>query len=457
MSSARLVRATLVLALAAGSASAQSGAWAITNARIETVTRGSVERGTIVIRNGVIEAVGANVAVPADARIVDATGRTIYPGLFDLTSGLGLPAPARPAGPGGGGGNPLLAANAAQNEPQGPFGLEPGRLVANEIKLTEADITSARNSGLTAILIAPSRGPFRGLSALVPLRGDTATRWIVKSPVALHMGFQSVQGRYPGSLLGVIAYQRQALYDAQRHAQIVERYKANPAGMPRASYDADLDALVPVVKGEMPIFFAANSENELRRALAIGGEFKLAVSVVGATEAFRALDALKGARLSVVSVDYPNPTQTTGWEYRGAQRVALDDSTTRSAAVQKLLEGNAAALNGAGIRFALASGGLRPDQFMTNVKKAIAAGLPRATAIEALTIRAAEAAGVEKQLGSIEVGKIANLVLVEGELLTDAGTIRSVFVDGDQYSVVPVPRPAGATPNGPRRPPMENR
>jgi imidazolonepropionase-like amidohydrolase len=297
----------------------------------------------------------------------------------------------------------------------------------------------------------------RGLSALVPLRGDTATRWIVKSPVALHMGFQSVPGRYPGSLLGVIAYQRQMFYDAQRHALLVERYKSNPTGMPRASYDADLDALVPVVKGETPVFFAANQENEVRRAVAVGAEFKLAVSVVGVTEGFRALDALKGARLPVVSVDFPGATQVTGWQYRGAQRVAQDDSATRAALVQKQLEGNAAAIHNAGIRFALASGGLAPNDFSANVMKAVAAGLPRATAIEALTIRAAEAAGVEKQLGSIEPGKIANLVLVEGELLTESGKIRSVFVDGEEYDVVPTENAGRGRPAGQRRPPQENR
>ena len=108
-------------------------------------------------------------------------------------------------------------------------GLEPNRTVATELRLTTAEVRRGRDQGLTTILVAPTRGLFRGLSALVPLRDDTATRWIVKSPVALHIGYQTVPGQYPGSLLGVIAYQRQAFYDAQRHAQLMERYKNNPA------------------------------------------------------------------------------------------------------------------------------------------------------------------------------------------------------------------------------------
>ena len=163
------------------------------------------------------------------------------------------------------------------------------------------------------------------------------------------------------------------------------------------------------------------------------------MTIVGAVEGFRAVSALKGARPPVISVDYPNPMQVTGWQYKYSTRHELDDSATRTAAAVKVLEGNAAVLNSAGIKFALASGGLAAGAFIDNVKKAIAAGLPRATAVEALTIRAAEAAGVESQLGSIEVGKIANLLVMDGEALSANTRLQGVFVDGQHYDVVPAP------------------
>lgn len=423
-------------------ARAQDGTWALTNAKIETVTRGTIDKGTILIRRGLIEAVGPNVTVPPDARVLDLSGRVVTPGFFDLTSSLGLPAApvATGGGGGGGGGGP-----AAQQAPAGPVGMEPGREVASELRLSDNDVRTARGAGITSVLVAPTRGPFRGLSALVPMRDDTASRWIVRSPVALHMGFQTVPGRYPGSLLGVIAYERQQFYDAQRHGVVADRYRANPRGAERPRSDAHLDALVPVVRGEVPVFFAADNENEIRRALNIGREFNLKLSVVGAGEGFRAVDALKGARLAVVSVDFPEPSATTGWAYRGSQRVEPNDSSTRASAAKKVIEGNAAALHGAGLRFALASGTLRPDAFVTNVRKAIAGGLPRTVALEALTIRAAEAAGVDAQLGSIEPGKIANLVVLQGDALSDSARVRTVFVDGIRYDVVATPaRPAAA-------------
>jgi len=422
-------------------AAAPAGTWALTNARIETVTKGRIEKGTIVIRNGIIEAVGPNVTPPGDARIVNLAGRTVYPGFIDLTSSMGIPTPTQPqGGPAGGG--------AGQNAgaPARYVGLEPGRVIANEVAPSAADIRASRDAGITTALIAPSRGTFRGLSALIPMRDDSSAQYVVKAPVGMHMGFQGVAGRYPATLLGVIAYERQELYDAQRHGLLMDRYKAGERGVPRPAYDANLDALVPVVRGQLPAFFGASNENEIRRAVDIAKEFDLKLTIVGATEGFRALDVLKGTRPVVVSLDFPQAVEVTGWAYRGAQRRELNDSATRDGAVRKIVEANAATLNRAGVKFALAPGALKPNDFIANVHKAIAAGLPREVAVEALTIRAAEIAGVGDQLGSIEPGKIADLVVADGPPLGDSTRIRTVFVDGIDYDVVP----SAASRNGQR-------
>src|SRR5688500_14000463 len=435
-----------------------TGVWALTNARIETVTKGTIDRGTVVIRNGVIEAVGATITPPADAVVVDLSGKTIAPAFIDLTSSLGLRTPPQQAG-GGRGAAPAPIPGFPGAEPDVTtevriVGLEPDRVIAEELSLSPTDARTSRDLGIGAVLVAPSRGLFRGLSAMLPLRDDTASRWIVKSPVALHVGYQTVPGDYPSNLLGVIAYQRQAFYDAQRHAMVLDRYKTNPRGMPRTAHNAELEALVPVVKGEMPAFIAANAENEILRAIALGKEFNIKVTIVGAVEGFRAVNALKGARPPVVTVDFPMPQQTTGWQYHMATRRDPADSSARLAAATRLIEGNAAALNTAGIKFALASGGLAPAAFMDNVRKAIAAGLPRNVAIEALTIRAAEAAGVDAQLGSIEAGKIANLLVVQGEPLAATARLESVYIDGLQYDVVPAPAGRGGRGGRANNPPQ---
>lgn len=444
----RLTPAVRALTLAAAllpptSASllAQSDTWALTNARIQTVTKGVIDKGTILIRKGLIEAVGASVTIPADARVIDLSGKTVTPGLIDLTSSLGLAAPVAGGGGQGGGGG---GGGGAQAAPSGPRGLEPERDVARELKVAPADVKPLRDAGITAVLVAPSRGLFRGMSALIPLRDSVDGAEVIRSQVAMHIGYQGVPGDYPGTLLGVIAYQRQAFFDAQRQGLLQDRYRTNPRGMERPDNDPGLDALVPVVRGQQPAFIDANNENEIRRAVRLAREFNLKATIVGATEGFEATDALAG-RPTVVSMNFPQPAQTTGWSYRLSQRRAPNDSAAAACEAQKQIEGNAAALNQAGIKIALASGGTRPADFVGNVRKAIAAGLPASVALEALTIRPAELAGAGEMLGSIEAGKIANLVVSNGDVLGDSARIGTVFVDGIRYEVAPPPaRLAGA-------------
>jgi len=424
--------AAVATAAAMGLASplaAQEGPWALTNARIQTVSRGVIERGTVLIRNGLIEAVGPSVPVPPDARVIDLTGRTVTPGILDLTSSLGLPAAPAPTGGGGGG------AQAAQSAGPRP-GTQPERSASAELRISPADIRPLREAGITAVLVAPARGLFRGRSALVPLRDSAGPSDVVRGTVAAHFGYQGVPGDYPGTLLGVIAHQRQRLYDARRHGLLLDRWRQNPKGMTRPENDPALEALVPVVRGEMPAFVEASSENEIRRAARLAKEFNLKLTVVGATEGFQAIDALAG-QSAVVSTNFPRPTEMTRWSYRISLKPPAGDSAAWAREGVRLAQGNAAALHRAGVKFALASGGARPADFLGNVRKAIAAGLPASAALEALTLRAAELAGAGEVLGSIEAGKIANLVVTDGDLLSDSARVRTVFVDGIRYEVTP--------------------
>jgi hypothetical protein len=256
------------------------------------------------------------------------------------------------------------------------------------------------------------------------------------------MGFQGVSGRYPQTLLGVIAYERQAMYDAQRYGMVMDRWRENPRGLERPVFDPALEALVPVVRKQRPVFFWADEENEIRRAARLAKEFDLDLTVVGATEGFRAADALAG-RPAIVSVNFPRPPSVTGWHFQYATRRAPDDSAKADSAARIVIEGNAAALHRAGVTIALASGGLRASEFLANVRKTVERGLPRDVALAAITQRAAEIAGAGAMLGTIETGKVANLVVTENDLLSDSARIRMVFVDGIRTDVTPPPASRG--------------
>ena len=450
-----LLRVGLAVAASAPAVlGAQQGTWALTNARIETVTKGVIEKGTILVRDGLIIAVGADVMIPADARVIDYAKRTIAPALIDLTSSLGLS--AAPAGGGGGGGRGGPGGPSAASAGAEKFnGFDPNRSVTEEVKISAADTRAAREGGVAVALVAPTRGALRGMSVLVPMRDSANGFDAVKVNVAQHFGFSGGGGgfggggvnaageRLPGTIMGVIAYQRQALYDARRYGLIVDRWKADPTGIARPANDPELESLVAAARGQMPIFYDTPQENDIRRAVKLAKEFDLKLTLTGVTEGFKAVDALAGHHV-VVSTNFPQPSTVTGWSYRNAMRQSPGDSAAAEKEARKAIEGNAATLHKAGVKFALASGGSRAADFVTNIRKAVAAGLPADVALQAVTIRAAELAGMGKALGSIEVGKIANFVVTEnGNIISDSARVRAVFVDGVKYDVASqAPAPA---------------
>src|SRR5215813_2210784 len=234
-----LIAITLVVMKGPEMSTAQHNAtetYATTNARIVLVSAPAIEKGTIVIRDGLITAVSANAAVPADARVIDGAGLTVYPGLIDGNTSLGMPqaspSPAAARGGGGGGGQfgggpaPMSSALNSTNPP----GLQPEIQAADYVRPGGDQIDNARNAGITTALTAPRTGIFIGQSALIDLAGDSAQEMIVRSPVALHVGFTSLRGVYPGSLMGVFSAIRQAFLDAQRYDEAQKIYARSPRG-----------------------------------------------------------------------------------------------------------------------------------------------------------------------------------------------------------------------------------
>jgi imidazolonepropionase-like amidohydrolase len=417
--------------------------YAITNARIVPVSGAEVPRGTIVVRNGLIAAVGANVATPPDARVIDGNGLSVYPGLIDADTSLGLPASATPQGGGrGGGGFAIAQTNAPQiaalNSAQ-PVGLQP-EVRADEFLRPGGDqIDNARNAGITAALTAPREGIFAGQSAFINLAGDTPQEMIVRSPVALHVGFTPLRtGGYPASLLGVFAALRQMLLDAQRYREINAMYERNPRGMRRPEQDNSLAALQPALAREMPVIFTADSQREIERALDLADEFKLRAMIAGGMEAWKVSDRLAAAKVPVlVSLNFPRRTT--------APAPDADPDPIRLLRQRVEAPKNPGRLAAAGVRFAFQSGGLvNISDYLLNVTRAVDGGLSKDEALRAMTIRPAEMFGVENQLGTIDVGKIANLTITRGDLFDRARRIAYVFIDGRPVDL----KPATQTPTG---------
>jgi imidazolonepropionase-like amidohydrolase len=395
--------------------------YALAGARIVTVSGPTHDRGTLVMRDGVIEAVGPNAAVPPDARVIRADNLVLTPGLIDGFSGTGLPVVAvRPSGAAGSG--------AAAAPPPSP--LAPQAMALDRVRV--ADALKARDAGITTVLVIPREGVLPGQSVILNLSGDKAEAMALKQPAALHLHMSTLARQYPGSLMGTVAYARQSLDDAIRYRDEWAAYERSPAGKRRPRYDPALAAWQEVLAGREMLVVTAFRENDVRRALAIADEFKIKVAVAGAPQAFRVADLVKSRKLPLlvsVNFDPPRPATFFGDSDEEKERRDIEEA-----------ERNPAELHKAGVSFALVSA--YAPNFLAGVRKAIERGLPREVALRAVTLGAAEALGIADRTGSLEPGKIADVVAWSGEPLTEDAKPRMVFVDGQFYEPEETPAPA---------------
>jgi imidazolonepropionase-like amidohydrolase len=223
--------------------------------------------------------------------------------------------------------------------------------------------------------------------------------------------------------MGVIAFVRQSFLDARHYQLAWARYERSGTGQPRPSYDSSLSAMRPALEGTIRVAFEADSTREIDRALGLARELKLAPVISGGREAHTLSAELKAANVPVlVSLNFPVRLRSLAPDADEPIRVLRERASAPRAA---------AALEKAGILYAFQSHGLKePKDFLKNASKAVREGLPRDAAVRALTLNAARIAGIADRLGSIERGKIANLIVTDGDLFDEKTKIRHVFVDG---------------------------
>ena len=434
-----LVTAFAAMSLFSAAVCAQSVA--ITNARIVTVSGPTIEKGTVVIRDGLIQAVGAEVRPPADAQIIDGMGLSVYPGFIDSLSAAGLqtrtPQQGGGGGPGGGGQAAQQAAAQAQqsNSNYGP-GIRPEVSAVDELRAGESQFDAIRNAGFTSAVTVGRTGIFNGRSAIINLAGESVSGMLLKEPYAEHISFATVQG-YPGSLLGTFSALRQMLLDAQRLQDWQKAYAANPRGMKRPDDDKSLEALIPLINRQMPVVFNANTEKEIVRALDLAKEFNLRAVIAGGQESWRLTDRLKAQNVPVLlSLNFPKRT--------AAASADADPENLSTLRFRAEVPKTAGRLSQAGVKFAFQSGGLTaPTDFFSNAGKAVEGGLSKDAAVRAMTLSAAEILDLNDRLGSIEAGKIANLAVVKNDVFASDRFVPFVFVDGKLFEQKEQPRQSG--------------
>ncbi len=407
---------------------------ALTNARIVIEPGRTVENATLVIRNGVIESVGADVNAPPDARVWDLTGRTLYAGFIDAYSEVGmrteLPEADAEAGRGAVYWNPQVRSfvdAAAEFSPEDDDALR-----------------ALRSQGFTVAMAVPQLGMFRGRTSALSLGGGTVADRVVRSGLAQSLTLsrdREVGGTYPTSSMGAIAFVRQTLHDTDWHARARAAYERDPRGARRPESNDALRALVPVREGRQPLLVETHNEEELLRVLRLRDELGLQLWLRGSGGEYRMLEQLRALDAPLIlPVNFPDaPTVEP-----------VEEALNRSLAELRhwhLAPENPGRLAAAGVEFAFTSHQLRDrGRFLDNVRHAVSRGLAPEQALAALTIVPARYLGVERTHGTLEPGKVASVVVVEGDLFRDDdAAVEAVWVDGERFEVRP---PVGADPQG---------
>jgi imidazolonepropionase-like amidohydrolase len=407
--------------------------FAIRGAKIVPVSGPPLENATVVISHGVITAVGKDAVIPPEAWVIDGKGLVVYPGLVDSFTDVGIPAPPPSSGAeggGGGGGGRRLQVGGASG-PQDRPGSTPWRSAADEVSLSDKRIESWRGAGFTTVISAPKGGFFPGQAAVLDLAGERPGDLIVKSPVAIPVSVQPSGGfgsGFPDSLMGGLSYVRQVWLDTEWSTKAEAIYEKNPRGVERPRYDHTEAALADALEDHALVLIPANNSVQIRRALELADRWKVRGVLYGGQMAYETAPEIATKKLPVlVNLKWPEGEKDADPEDKPSLRTLRFRDRAPSAPP---------ALAKAGVKFAFYSGGIAaPKDILKAVKKSIDAGLAPDVALRALTLSPAEIFGVADRLGSVENGKIANLVVTDGDLFAEKTKIKIVFVDGHKFEI----------------------
>jgi len=388
---------------------------AIRGGKLLTVSHGTIENGTIVISDGKIAAVGsaASVRIPAGAEVIDAKGMTVYPGLIDSETHLGL--------------TEIEAEDMTNDLVEASDEIMPQMHVYDAFHAESTLIPVTRYNGITNAIVAPSdRDTLPGQDSFIQLYGRTANDMLIGRDVAMPMNFTGAQRRnesfknakFPMTRMGLASQMRQAFIDTQEYMRKADENAAKPADKrEHLKRDLKLEALVPYLKRQKPVVLEANTASEFEAAIALAQEFKLKIILNHLSHAQPVLDQIAALKVPVI----------VGPIYE------MPNDDERYDAVYKL----PAELSKRGVKVIFASYDSHQSRNLPYAAGyAVAWGLPYDEALKGMTLYPAEAWGVADKLGSLDVGKQANVVIANGDPLDVKTDVKRVFIAGVDVPMV---------------------
>lgn len=415
--------------------------FALTNVTVVKSPSETLEGATIIVKDGLIKAVGKNVKIPFDAKQIKADSMFVYAGFISGASHIGIPKVEKKEGGGRRGKDPDV--KDPGNPPNDKAGIQPERSVRDLVKADDKSIAEMRKLGFTAAQVMPRGRMLPGKGSLLFLAGDSGNEMVAQEDISLFAQLQGASGRiYPSTVIGVMSKLRDLYHQAEQAKAHGESYKKNAAsGMRRPTSDPVLEAFFPVIAGDQDLVMKAVNARDISRALALQKELGYGLTLVDVKQGWEYADKLKDIPV-MLSLDLPaakkeeKKKEAKEGEEKKELTIAEKEMETleaRRAKAMEQYETQAAVLANKGVEYGFSTLNVKAKDIRANIGRMIKAGLSEEQALAALTTVPAKMLGIDKVAGTVEKGKVANLLVSDSPYFEKDSNVRYVFVDGELF------------------------
>lgn len=421
-----------------------TGTYVIKNVNIIQGPGRKIDMGAILIKNGIIMSVGKTVAIPPDARIIEADSMYVYSGFIDGLSHTGVPKPKDE--------DKAPKVKDPGNPPNDVAGIEPQVDVRNLLKPDDKSIDEWRRLGFTTAQVVPYGKMLPGKSAIILLAGKNADELVYHEEKALFSQLEGAPRVYPNTVIGVMAKYRELYRQAQQAEAYQARYSQDASGMERPKSDRVLEAFYPVVDKQMPVVFKAEKVLDIQRVLVLQKDLGFNLILAEIKEGWDITDKLKasGAKL-FLSMDLPameekkeaDSTKTDEPAKKSELDIEREHLQARKDEMIKKFYTQPALFKSKGIDFGFSTMEAKSKDFKANLQKLIENGLTEDAALASLTTIPAQQLGLSAAMGSIDNGKMANLVVSDKPYFSKESKVKYVFVDGRMFEYKDQPAKKG--------------
>jgi imidazolonepropionase-like amidohydrolase len=438
-------------------------AYFINNAYVVQEPGKVIDLGAVIIRNGLIEAVGKGLKAPLDAKTLEGDSLYVYAGFIEGLSHTGVPKPKQPER----GSRPRV--QDPGNPPNDVAGIQPERSVTSLMKADDKTISDMRKLGFTAAHVVPYGGMLPGQGAIVLLGGDSPDDMVLRANTSSYAAFRGGQRVYPSTTMAIMSKYRELYKQAEQVKGHAGKYAANARGMARPGHNDVLEAFFPVIDKKMPVFFEVEDIKEVHRAIGLSKELGFDLVLAEISRGQLVMDKLKSTKTPVfLTLDLPkakkedkkekggkgkgemkgvekkDTDKTEGEKKKGEKKegekkmspekkMRMEKAEARRDASRKELEEQAAMFAKNGIAFGFSTLNVKASEVRAHLGRMIKAGLSEDQALAALTTTPAKMLGISQMAGTVEKGKIANLVVTDKPYFAEGSNVRYVIVDGTPH------------------------